>query len=188
MCLIIAFSPVPSSVLQASLLLREFPGADLVYGHSKEETDRILRFKNSSTGAGEIRDVTGIFPEEAPYLLKRLFCGKRHRFSKADVSPGKYIDFVLRHKSTVPAGFVRFLAECNDPDSLYNRKSGKGKMYYTYMREVMRSYQSLCMFARPEVLENIIVAEINPQHSVADLFCRWLGRRNPDYPVVVIRG
>lgn len=185
--MIITFFPFLGSALQASLYLLEHPDSELVYGSDRAEIERKLCFvKNDETG--KILHAGNVCYDEVPGLMKKLFSNKWHKFSKVDSSPVKYIDRVLRHSSADPAEFVRFLAGSNgDIDILYNKQSRVGKKYYTYMREVTKSYHALCMFGRTEVFENILITEINPPHSISDLFCRWLGRRNPDSPVAVIQ-
>ncbi len=187
MQLIITFSPFVGSSLQASLYLLEHPDAELICGRDSAEIERKLCFVKKDE-AERILHSGNVCYDQVPNLMKKLFNGKWHKFSKMDSSPFKYIDRVLRHSSADPAEFVRFLADCNgNIDVLYNKQSRAGKKYYSYMREVTKSYHALCMFGRTEVFENLMVTEINPPHNISDLFCRWLGRRNPNYPVAVIQ-
>ncbi|MDK2892635.1 DUF4130 domain-containing protein [Methanohalophilus sp.] len=185
--MIITFFPFVGSVLQASLYIMKYPYAELLYGSNSAEIEMKLCFvKKDDTE--KILHAANVCSDQIPELMKKLFSNKWHKFSKADIPPVKYIECVLRHSSVDLAAFVRFLAGCNgNIDALYNKRSREGKRYYTYMREVTKSYHSLCMFARTEVFDNLIISEINPPHSISDLFCKWLGRRNPDLPVAVIQ-
>ncbi len=44
------------------------------------------------------------------------------------------------------------------------------------------------MFARPDFVNGIQTVDIDSPHDVADIFCRWLAKKNPDVPVAVIFG
>ena len=41
------------------------------------------------------------------------------------------------------------------------------------------------MFARPDFVNGVLTVDIDSPHDVADIFCRWLAKKNRDVPVAV---
>ncbi|MCD4800471.1 MAG: DUF4130 domain-containing protein [Methanococcoides sp.] len=183
--MIIAFMSSVDGVLLACLAFRDNPDSELIFASDVGE----LKGKLDLSGIeGEI-NMVGFDPSyRSESLSKEIFGKSKPRMARFDPDPLRYVDLLLRHKECDPAGLVRLLVSCNgDTDGLYSGKGKIAKRYYNYMREVGKAYERLCMFARPELKGGILSVVIDTPHDIADMFCRWLVRKNPDVPVAVIK-
>lgn len=182
--MIITFKTDVDGVLLACSTLKEHPDAELVFAKDKRELERKLTF----SGNGD-KDVIrlGFTPVAGTEKLVMEVLGKRPaKMSRTDTSPVQYIDLVLRHNKANPAELVRLIVSCNGSiEQLYTGRSKLARRYYNYMRDVTRAWQRMCMFSRPDFVNGILTVDIDSPHDVADIFCRWLAKKNPDVPVAV---
>ncbi|HJH29712.1 MAG TPA: DUF4130 domain-containing protein [Methanosarcinaceae archaeon] len=185
--MIIAFKTDVDGVLLACSTLKQHPDAELVFAKDRRELERKLTFSRN-----EDKEVLrlGFTPVVGTDKLVSEVLGKRPaKMSRTDTSPVQYIDLVLRHSKANPAELVRLIVSCNgSAGHLYTGKSKLARMYYNYMRDVTRAWQRMCMFARPDLVNGVMTVDIDSPHDVADIFCRWLAKKNPDIPVAVIFG
>lgn len=182
--MIIAFKANVEGVLLACSALQEHPKCELMFARNRKEMDRKLRF---SCAENEIIFLGFDRKYNTAELIHAIFGTTSKKMSPHDPKPTRYIELVLRHRSANPADLVRVLAECKgDASLLYCGKTKLARRCYTHMREVNRAIHSMCMFVRPEPVNGILTARVNPVHDVADIFCRWLSNKNPDLPVAVI--
>ena len=185
--MIIAFKTDVDGVLLACSTLKEHPDAELIFAKDKLELERKLTF--SGNEEGEIMRL-GFTPVAGTEKLVLEVLGKRPaKMSPIDTNPVQYIDLVLRHSKANPAELVRLIVSCDRSiEQLYTGKSKLARRYYNYMRDVTRAWQRMCMFARPDFVDGILTVDIDSPHDVADIFCRWLAKKNPDVPVAVTFG
>ncbi len=184
--MIIAFRTDVDGVLLACSTLKEHPDAELVFAKDKHELERKLTFSGTLDKVMRL----GFSPVAGTKNLIREVLGKRPaKMSRTDTSPVQYIDLVLRHNKANPAELVRLIVSCNgSAGHLYTGKSKLARRYYNYMRDVTRAWQRMCMFARPDLVNGVLTVDIDSPHDVADIFCRWLAKKNPDMPVAVTFG
>ena len=182
--MIIAFKTSVDGVLLACSALKEHPECELIFAKSRKEMDRKLRFP----GTGEDVMFLGFGRMyNTSELVKRTFKTNPTKLSPRDPGVARYIELALRHRNMKPAELVHMLAECKgDANHLYCAKTRLARRCYTQMQEVNRTIHSMCMFVRPEPVNGILTARIDPKHDVSDIFCRWLSKKNPDLPVAVI--
>ncbi|MEA1984592.1 MAG: DUF4130 domain-containing protein [Euryarchaeota archaeon] len=182
--MIIVFKPTVDGVLLACGSLVNHPESNLMVA----KDGRQLKEKFQFTGIDD--QVLRVGFNSSPNtsgLLKKVFTNTRTRMSPLDPDPLKYIDLVLRHGDADPVDLVRFMWSCNgDVNAMYSKKTRIARCYYNYMRDVTRSWQRLCMFARPSLTNGLLSVEVDSPHEIADIFCRWLARKNPDVPVAVV--
>ena len=184
--MIIAFKRDVDGVLLACSSLRKYPDADLVFAKDMGELEK----KFSFLGIEEEVLVLGFKPVGSTAGLVKEILGKRPaKMSPRDPKPVQYVDLVLRHRDADPVELVRFLVSCQgSAEVLYSGKSILARRYYRYMRDVTRAWQRLCMFSRPDLSNGILMVEVDSPHDVADIFCRWLAKKNRDVPVAVMQG
>ncbi|TGC08183.1 DUF4130 domain-containing protein [Methanolobus halotolerans] len=181
----IAFKENVEGVLLACSQLLDRPDHDLVFAKDLNE----LRDKISFSGIEGEMKVVGFKPvANCSELAAGIFCKRKSsRMSQRDPGVERYIDLVLRHSSCNPAELVHLICSCaGDANHLYSGKALAGKRYYNYMRDVIRAYQKLCMFARPDLVNGILSVKVDSPHFIGDMFCRWLAGKNPDLPVYVV--
>ncbi|MGP8337110.1 MAG: DUF4130 domain-containing protein [Methanosarcinaceae archaeon] len=184
--MIIAFKTDVDGVLLACSALKKHHDAELVFAKNRRELEQKLSFSG-------IEDDVALFGFTPVGSTKRLVLevlGKRPaKMSRTDTRPVQYIDLVLRHNKANPAELVRLIVSCNgSAEHLYNAKIKLARRYYNYMRDVTRAWQRMCMFARPDFVNGVLTVKIDSPYNVADIFCRWLAKKNPDVPVAVIFG
>jgi len=183
--MIIAFKTDVDGVLLACSAFQTNPGADLVFAKDKGELKQKLAF----VGTEDDVAVLGFEPADTSKLVREILGKRPAKMSRTDTTPVQYIDLVLRHSDADPAELVRLIVSCNGSiEPLYSGKSILARRYYRYMRDVTRAWQRMCMFCRPDVVNGILTVGIDSPHDVADIFCRWLAKKNRDMPVAVIRG
>jgi hypothetical protein len=183
---IIAFKRNVDGVLLACSALEKYPDADLVFAEDKGELEKKLGFLGTKEKVLEL----GFKPAGSTAVLVKEILGKRPaKMSPRDPKPVQYVDLVLRHRDADPAELVKLLVSCQgSAEMLYSGKSILARRYYRYMRDVTRAWQRMCMFSRPDFSNGILTVEIDSPHDVADIFCRWLAKKNHDVPVAVIQG
>jgi hypothetical protein len=174
-------------VLLASLKLRQFPDAHLMFAEDMEELQRKIDF----AGVENDIEIVGFESTMPTKKLLEIVFGKHRnihsKFSrKQEADPMHFIDLVLRHRDSNPSDLVKFLNLSEDVNSLFLGKTKLQKRFYSYMREVKLCYHRLCMFSRPTLVNGILTVNIKSKHKVEDMFCRWLAGKNPDMPVAVI--
>ncbi|HJH32564.1 MAG TPA: DUF4130 domain-containing protein [Methanosarcinaceae archaeon] len=184
--MIIAFKTDVDGVLLACSAFKEHHDAELVFAKDMRELEQKLSF----TGTEDRVVRLGFTPVRDTGKLVLEVLGKRPaRMSRTDTRPVQYIDLVLRHSKADPAELVQLIVSCNgSAEHLYTAKTKVARRYYNYMRDVTRAWQRMCMFARPGFVNGILTVEIDSVHDIADIFCRWLAKKNPDVPVAVISG
>lgn len=184
--MIITFKTDVDGILLACSVLKEHPDAELLFAKDKHELERKLNFSRTDNEVVRL----GFNPTRGTGKLIQEVLGKRPaKMSPLDTNPVQYIDLVLRHNKTNPDELVRLIVSCNgNVEQLYTGKSKIARRYYNYMRDVTRAWQRMCMFARPDFIGGILTVDIDSPHDVADIFCRWLTKKNPDVPVVVTFG
>lgn len=184
--MIIAFKRNVDGVLLACSALEKYPDADLVFAEDKGELEKKLGFLGTKEKVLEL----GFKPAGSTAVLVKEILGKRPaKMSPRDPKPVQYVDLVLRHRDADPAELVKLLVSCQgSAEMLYSGKSILARRYYRYMRDVTRAWQRMCMFSRPDFSNGILTVEIDSPHDVADIFCRWLAKKNHDVPVAVIQG
>jgi hypothetical protein len=183
---IIAFKKDVDGVLLACSALEKYPDADFVFAKDKGELKKKLEF----LGTEEEVLSLGFKPFGSTARLIKEILGKRPaKMSPRDPKPVQYVDLVLRHRDADPGELVRLIVSCQGSvEMLYSGKSILSRRYYRYMRDVTRAWQRMCMFSRPDFSNGILTVEIDSPHDVADIFCRWLAKKNHDVPVAVIQG
>ena len=184
--MIIAFKTDVDGILLACSTLKRYPDAELMFAKDKHELERKLTFSGNEDKVMRL----GFTPTGATGKLILEVLGKRPaKMSPIDTNPVQYIDLILRHSKANPVELVRLIVSCNgSAEQLYTGKSKLARRYYNYMRDVTRAWQRMCMFARPDLVKGVLTVEIDSPHYVADIFCRWLTKKNPDLPVAVIFG
>ncbi len=184
--MIIAFKKDVDGVLLACSALQKYPDADFVFAKDKGELKKKLEF----LGTEEEVLALGFKPSGSTAGLIKEILGKRPaKMSPRDPKPVQYVDLVLRHRDADPGELVRLIVSCQGSvEMLYSGKSILARRYYRYMRDVTRAWQRMCMFSRPNFSNGILTVEIDSPHDVADIFCRWLAKKNHDVPVTVIQG
>ena len=184
--MIIAFKKDVDGVLLACSALQKYPDADFVFAKDKGELKKKLEF----LGTEEEVLALGFKPSGSTAGLIKEILGKRPaKMSPRDPKPVQYVDLVLRHRDADPGELVRLIVSCQGSvEMLYSGKSILARRYYQYMRDVTRAWQRICMFSRPDFSNGILTVEIDSPHDVADIFCRWLAKKNHDVPVTVIQG
>lgn len=184
--MIIAFKTDVDGVLLACSALKKHHDGELVFAKNRRELEQKLSF----SGTDDRLMCLGFTPVGDTGRLVLEVLGKRPaKMSCTDTGPVQYIDLVLRHSKANPAELVRLIISCNgSAEHLYTAKTKVARRYYNYMRDVTRAWQRMCMFARPVFVNGVLTVEIKSPHDVADIFCRWLAKKNPDVPVAVISG
>ena len=184
--MIIAFKKDVDGVLLACSALQKYPDADFVFAKDEGELKKKLEF----LGTEEEVLALGFKPSGSTAGLIKEILGKRPaKMSPRDPKPVQYVDLVLRHRDADPGELVRLIVSCQGSvEMLYSGKSILARRYYQYMRDVTRAWQRICMFSRPDFSNGILTVEIDSPHDVADIFCRWLAKKNHDVPVTVIQG
>ncbi|WP_406660207.1 DUF4130 domain-containing protein [Methanolobus sp. ZRKC3] len=182
--MIIAFKENAEGVLLACFELLEHPGSGLVFAKDMTELKSKLSFSGMNCDVGTL----GFRPSvNCSELAVKLLGKRKDRMFQGDPGMERYIDLVLRHSKCNPAELVNFICSCRgNADMLYSGKTRIGKKYYNYMRDVTRSYQRLCMFARPDFVNGMLSVDVDSPHHIGDMFCRWLSAKNPDVPVSVV--
>lgn len=181
---IIAFRTSVEGVLLACCELLQHPGSDLMFAESIDEVKSKLSFIGAEHGIDLVGFTSGA---NIKALVLSLFGQRRTKISRWDPDIEDYIDLVLRHSSCDPAELVRFMCSCaGNADMLYSCKGRQGSRSYTLMKEVARAYRQLCMFARPEPVNGVLLVKIGTGHRIGDMFCRWLAAKNHDMPVAVV--
>jgi len=180
----IAFRDNVEGVLLACTVLLQHPDSALLCARNMDD----LRSKMEFSGAGYDVTAVGFRPTaDCSVLVQKLLGKRKGRMSGRDPDVEHYIGLVLRHSSCDPAGLVRFICSCEgNADMLYSGKTPTGKKYYSYMRDVSRSYHRLSMFARPDLVNGILTVRTDSPHMIGDMFCSWLSGKNPDLPVAVL--
>ncbi|WP_407355328.1 DUF4130 domain-containing protein [Methanolobus sp. WCC5] len=183
--MIVAFRENVAGVLLACKELVDNPDVVLISAKDRDELKGKMEFSGLDDvkllGFRGVADTTG--------LVRNLFGRQPHKMFCRDPDIEGYISLVLRHRNSRPVELVRFLCSCKDnAELLYSGKGIIGKKHYDFMRDVSRSYQRLCMFARPCPVNGVLSVKVDSPHSIGDLFCRWLARKNPDLPVSVTEG
>ncbi|MBW6470261.1 MAG: DUF4130 domain-containing protein [Methanosarcinaceae archaeon] len=184
--MIIAFRTNVDGILLACSTLKKHPDAELMFAKDKRELEQKLNFSKTEDEVVKL----GFTPAGGTEKLVLEILGKRPaKMSRTDTRPVQYIDLVLRHSKANPAELVRLIVSCNgSAEHLYTGKSKLARRYYNYMRDVTRAWQRMCMFARPDLVNGVLTVDIDSPHDVADIFCRWLAKKNPDLPVAVTFG
>ncbi|MCL7411796.1 MAG: DUF4130 domain-containing protein [Methanosarcinaceae archaeon] len=184
--MIIAFKTNVDGVLLACSTLKKHSDAELMFAKDKHELEQKLTFSETKDEVVRL----GFTPAGGTKKLVLEILGKRPaKMSRTDTRPVQYIDIVLRHSKANPAELVRLIVSCNgSAEHLYTGKSKLARRYYNYMRDVTRAWQRMCMFARPDIINGVLTVDIDSPHDVADIFCRWLAKKNPDLPVAVTFG
>ncbi len=102
-------------------------------------------------------------------------------------SPVEFIETVLRHRKCNPLELVGLLKKCKGrKEMLYIPQYREGHRYFRYMKEVKKEFYHMCMFTRPELFGNVLIARVSTDHRTSDMFCQWLARKNPDIVIGVI--
>lgn len=187
--MIIAFKRSVEGVLLACIKLKVSPESSMVYADNQKELDKKIEFigikeRVEKVGFENYIDINKLaifmFGNEA---RSRLNISKR---DEPDII--NFIDLALKHADNDPIELVKTLVSCKSIDDIFTGKNYLEKKYYKQTREVIHSYHRLCMFVRPDIFKNIIIANINTRHHIEAMFCRWLANKNPDSPVAVVNG
>ncbi len=183
--MIIAFKKSVDGVILACHALISHPHSSLIYASDIHELEQKLALFTDTKSEGILElGFSGTFNIDD--IISQVFSSTGK--TSTGPSPYRYINLILRHSKCIPSELVQLIVSCRgELDVLYCGKSAISRKYYNYMRDVTRTHQRLCMFARPEVLNDLLVVTVSATHDVADMFCRWLARKNPDMTVAVLQ-
>ncbi len=182
--MIIAFRKSVDGIILACNALISHPDSRLIYASDSHELRQKLALFTDTDSEGLLEfGFSSTFNMDG--IISQVFSSTGK--TSSGPSPYRYINLILRHSKCIPSELVHLIVSCRgDLDVLYSGKTILSRKYYNYMRDVTRTHQRLCMFARPEVLNDLLVVTVSPPHEVADMFCRWLARKNPDMTVAVL--